>query len=201
MPPCNMRFFGSGFCKNTSSSLSGNVDSDPLSYKSSPSSNVDRRPLSDGNPPQPPSSNKHRDPVRLVTFPIELLLQIIKSYSPSSVLALSYTCKYFYYSCGFSLDDVLDPNQSISSRDLTCSERLKLLSMLERDRQFPGGKLFCSACATTYSFSLFPMRASRSPPRKRNCRGSERKIWMCPDNVLDYDQVQGAEEYFKQTNS
>ena len=73
--------------------------------------------------------------------------------------------------------------------------------MLDQDRKFPRHVLICSACATTHHLSLFPLEARRSSPVKRKCRGSEGKLWICPHNVLDYDQAKAVEGYFKRPPS
>ncbi len=136
-------------------------------------------------------------PVCLETLLTELILSIVEILPPSSVLALTYTCKTFYRSCDFPLQDTLGPRRLAVNRDMIRSERLKLLCMLARDRKFPQGRLVCSACTTTHDSGLFRCTAHYVPSSKRKCRGSEGRMWICPYKILDYEQIKAIKEHFR----
>ena len=96
--------------------------------------------------------------IALCTSSDLVLIRILPDLHPAMWIATHFLTRIL------SLENILGSNQLASNRDLTRSERLKLLYMLDRDRKFPGGKLICSACATTHYSSLFPKRARSSSP-------------------------------------
>ena len=69
------------------------------------------------------------------------------------------------------------------------SERLELLSMLDRDQEIPQSRAVCSSCADTHDRSLFSSESLAQSSRERRCLGSAGCVWVCPHWIFDHNLV------------
>ena len=158
-----------------------------------------------------------REPVRfdISNLPIEIILLVAEYLSPSNIMSLTYTCAKLRKEMGISIGRVLGkkkgivqlPNSALEDNlpTLTFSrgeatwtlptilsneqqtERLDLLTMLDRDQKIPQSRAVCSSCADTHDRSRFSAESLAQSSRERRCIGSAGCVWLCPHWIFDYN--------------
>ena len=148
----------------------------------------------------------------------ELFLMVAAYLPPSSLMSLSYSCSRIYNKLSLSIEDLLGereqlaqlPRNALVSRipkwtindrgyfqwsvptiaqNLHHTERLNLLSMLDRDGKLPPSKAVCSGCADTHDRSLFSTESLAQSSYERRCLGSAGRLWICPHWILDHNLI------------
>ena len=170
----------------------------------------------------PPSLSKYTDNKRdakstrviLPTIPAEVLLVITSFLPPSSILSLTYSCRAIRQKLGVSAHQILgrsnvcqasSPIEKIDigdfkfskftgKRNVSNSERLELLCLLDRDQMLPSSKAICSGCAATHDRSLFSRHALTQPNHERSCKELAGRTWICPHRVFDHDLVMTSKD-------
>ena len=77
----------------------------------------------------------------------------------------------------------------IRAKNAHHTERLHLLSMLDRDGMIPPSKAVCSGCANTHDRSLFSSESLAQSSSERRCLGSAGRVWICPHWIFDHNLV------------
>ena len=156
--------------------------------------------------------------IGLLDVPTEIILAAAADLPPSSLMSLSYSCSNIRNRLDVSIEHLLGerdkivplPRFALSSKlpKLTIrsgghviwssptmaqnfyhTERLELLSMLDRDRNIPPSKAVCSGCAGMHDRSLFSSESLAQSSRERRCLGSAGRLWICPHWIFDHNLV------------
>lgn len=135
----------------------------------------------------------------LLKLPTELILEIADYLPPSTYMSLSYSCRRIRNGMGASIEHVLGDKLpmgrqsatalSVEMRNIRSLERIEWRCMLDRDRKIPSPKAFCSGCMRTHDRSLFSIQSLTQPSTERYCLGSAGRLWICPHQSLDHNQV------------
>ena len=147
----------------------------------------------------------------------DIVLMIAAYLPPSSFMSLNYSCSSIRDKLGVSIENLLGkrdqpaqlPRDALSSKlpkltvrdgyakwslptmaqNVHHTERLELLSMLDRDGKVPPSKAVCSACADTHDRSLFSNESLAQSSFERRCLGSAGRVWICPHWIFDHKLV------------
>lgn len=154
----------------------------------------------------------------LPSIPTAILLIIARSLPLSSVMSLTYSCKVIHSKMDVSIQEILGEDEEttqlvqyvVEANPLEAhtfgngikfsqspvmplahhSERLELLSMLDRERKIPpSSKAVCCGCANMHERSSFSGDALAKPSRERYCIKYARRIWICPHWIFDHNLV------------
>ncbi len=138
-------------------------------------------------------------PINLPRLPTEIILDIAGYMTPSGQISLSYSCRQIRIKMGASLAHILGEEESmaplsssplsVESRNIRSLEPLELRSMLDRDGRIPSLKRLCFGCETPHDSSLFPTSSLAKLGTERRCLGSTGRVWICPHQIVDYDQA------------
>ena len=148
----------------------------------------------------------------LQNLPAELILIITASLDPVNLMCLSYTCRHFRNSLGFSINETLgDPRDTIrwgergfirgafEAADRTIEireQRLELLCLLDQDGKLSPTTAICSACATSHEKRWFSAVSLKEANDERECKGYTGKVWICPHQSLTHKQV-NSDHYWR----
>ena len=144
----------------------------------------------------------------LKALPTELLLDVSRYLSPSDLVSLRYVCRQLSLIFADSMKDFsleyalpqytpFGPSR-LQMRDaalLKHLERMKLLRLLDRDQIICPGRAVCGACCSLHNVSLFSKDELQKPCGTRQCLGREGRLWICPETILNYDQLEAYEYY------
>ena len=149
----------------------------------------------------------------------EDMIHMVAAYlPPSSLMSLSYSCQSICDKLHVSIEHLLGkkdqpallPRDALSSKlpklntqvggyakwvlppmaqNVHYTERLELLSMLDRDGKIPPSKAVCSGCADTHDRSLFSNESLAQSSYERRCLGSAGRVWICPHWIFDHNLV------------
>ena len=148
----------------------------------------------------------------------DVILMVAAYLPPSSRMSLNYSCPNIRDNSGLSIEKLLGkrdklaqlPRDALRSRlprltfrpegyyewclptvsqNANHTERLNLLSMLDRDGKVPPSKAVCSGCADTHDRSLFSSESLAQSSSERRCLGSVGRVWLCPHWIFDHNLV------------
>lgn len=135
-------------------------------------------------------------------LPPEVIFQIAEFLSPISLLAWSYTCRFFLRTLDTSTIRarfkfyqehlrLRNYNGRSSSRaaETVFALHLELLYLLDKDDFLSPAKAICSGCANTHNKSMFSLRSLEQPNTTRICLGITGSCWICPHVALSYRQI------------
>ena len=139
----------------------------------------------------------------ITTLPTELILKITEDLPPTTLLSLSFTCRHFRNN--FKFGDLLilygysTRNYNLGSRNLfgqsfhldevlPHEQRLFFL-MMERDALLFLDWALCKTCQRRHHRSLFGARAWAQKGGERKCKGTEGRLWICPDMWLGLSRL------------
>ena len=128
----------------------------------------------------------------LQVLPTELLCEVWNYLPLSSKVALSYASRrfrYFLLDSGLSIKTLFPDVRLSGGADGLNLEQWRYHCMMERDRprdfiQHPASKIVCGKCQTLHCVNLFSQKQLQQDPSKRQCLGSEGKLWICPEMQL-----------------
>ena len=148
----------------------------------------------------------------------DVILMVTDYLPPSSLMSLNYSCSNIRNRLGVSIENLLGkrdqlaqlPRNALSSRlprlnvrsggyaewslptmvqNVHHTERLNLLSMLDRDGKLPPSRAVCSACVDTHDRSLFSNESLAQSSYDRRYLGSAGRVWICPHWIFDHNLV------------
>lgn len=154
-------------------------------------------------PANPPSTSSSRSTPKL---PMELWFMIQRVLQEQvqdhhSLLSLSYACPHIYRNVDPEfVEQILEryPPASSQGHEVFHRRRAEFIRMLQRDENFgkqpPSSdktrlELVCKDCVKPRPLSLFSVAAPRKLADRQRCLGHEGSMWICPNNVWDYQFV------------
>ena len=149
----------------------------------------------------------------------DVTLMVANHLPPSSRMSLNYSCRSICQRLGDSIEKLLGKREKVARLPMTTlksrlptrlairpgqedkwssptiaqndhhTERLQLLSMLDRDGMISPSKAVCSGCADTHDRCLFSSESLAQSSSERRCSGSAGRVWVCPHWIFDHNLV------------